>query len=349
MIKQINKELKYNEILFILLNGEYLSISQIYSFTKQTKSLITLKRLVSEMVRKNLLKKEGKGRSVKYQISNIGRLNFYIDTKKYCEEEVDRRVGSKKFNFSLFEDINEIFEKEEINFLDVETNKYNQKIQNVSNTIHKKELERFIIELSWKSSQIEGNTYTLLDTEKLLKEGIEAKGKSKEDAIMIINHKKAFDFIYNNRKLFENITISKIEEIHKILIEDLNVTNNLRSKPVGILGSKYVPLDNQFQIREALELLCQTINNLKDPYGKALLIILGISYIQPFEDGNKRTSRLLGNAILLAYNLAPLSYRIVNEEKYREATLVFYELNSLVPFKKIFKDQYIFSANNYLL
>ncbi|KKS33333.1 MAG: Fic protein, partial [Parcubacteria group bacterium GW2011_GWC2_42_12] len=80
---------------------------------------------------------------------------------------------------------------------------------------------------------------------------------------------------------------------------------------------------------------------------KALIAILGLSYIQPFEDGNKRTSRLLANAILLAYDRAPLSYRSVDENDYREAVLVFYELNSLMLFKKIFVSQCEFAAKNY--
>ncbi len=88
---------------------------------------------------------------------------------------------------------------------------------------------------------------------------------------------------------------------------------------------------------------------MKSPYAKALLTLLGISYIQPFEDGNKRTARLMANAILLAHSCAPLSYRSVDENDYREAMLVFYELNSIMPFKKIFIDQYMFAAENYLV
>ena len=80
---------------------------------------------------------------------------------------------------------------------------------------------------------------------------------------------------------------------------------------------------------------------------KALVALLGISYIQPFEDGNKRTSRLMANALLMAHNMAPLSYRSVNEQEYRDAILVFYEVNSIIPFKRIFIDQYDFAARNY--
>jgi prophage maintenance system killer protein len=338
-----------NNILKILIGGNHFSVSEICEKLEEKIPLPTLKRYISKMVIDNLLIKSGKGRSVKYQISNTGRINFRIDPHEYCMQEIDKRAGLEQYNFSLIEDLNNIFLENELIELQNATNEYTQKIKDISNVTHQKELERFIIELSWKSSRIEGNTYTLLDTEKLLKEGIEAVGKTKDEAIMIINHKNAFDFIYQNKNLFKEVSVSKIEEIHKILIKDLRVENNLRLSPVGILGSKYLPLDNQFQIREALEKLCKTIQYQKDPYSKALLMILGISYIQPFEDGNKRTSRLLGNAVLLAYGLAPLSYRAVDEEFYRESIMVFYELNSIIPFKSIFIDQYVFSTKNYLL
>jgi fido (protein-threonine AMPylation protein) len=340
---------QFNDILDILMKKDSASVSEIFELLNSETPLPTIKRHVSKMLKEKLLIKIGKGRSVKYQISNIARINFEIDPHTYCLQEIDKRPGLKNFNFSLFDDLNNIFSKDELIKLQFASDEYAQKNNNISKITHQKELERFVIELSWKSSKIEGNTYTLLDTEKLLKEGIEAVGKTKDEAIMIINHKKAFDFIYQNKNLFKEISVSKIEEIHKILVKDLNVENNLRLSPVGILGSKYLPLDNQFQIREALEKLCEAIQKQNDSYSKALLIILGISYIQPFEDGNKRTSRLLGNAILLAYGLAPLSYRAVDEELYRESTLVFYELNSIIPFKNIFVDQYIFSTKNYSL
>lgn len=93
--------------------------------------------------------------------------------------------------------------------------------------------------------------------------------------------------------------------------------------------------------------MAAAISKMRSPYAKAMLALLGISYIQPFEDGNKRTARLAANAVLLAYKCAPLSYRSIDESDYREASLVFYELNSIMPFKKIFISQYEFAAKNY--
>ena len=114
-----------------------------------------------------------------------------------------------------------------------------------------------------------------------------------------------------------------------------------------MLGSKYKPLDNIHQITDAVEELSRAVRRIKSPYAKALLALLGVSYVQPFEDGNKRTSRLMANALLMAHACAPLSYRSVDEAEYREAMLVFYELNSIGAFKKIFIGQYDFAARNY--
>ena len=178
-------------------------------------------------------------------------------------------------------------------------------------------------------------------------ENKEAVGHDKKEACMILNHKDAFDFIYKNKKLFQTLNRNNLEELHKILVKNLDINIELRKRPVGVVGSKYQPLDNGYQISEAVELLSSAISKTESPFAKALIALLGISYIQPFEDGNKRTARLMANALLLAYGLASLSYRSVDESDYREAILVFYEVNSIMPFKKIFVNQYEFAATNY--
>lgn len=342
-----------NKIIEIVRNLGKSKSSDIYKnilLAGEDISLVTIKRLLSKMESKKILISDGVGRSTAYSLGDYGKLISDVDAVAYCKTEPDKRNGAKEYNFSLFENINFYpFSDEEWRTLEEATNYYRDKIKNVSETIHKKELERFIIELSWKSSKIEGNTYTLLDTENLILHGTEAHGHKKEEALMIINHKKAFDFIYKNREEFKKLNIKNLENIHTLLIKNLNIKNNIRSKPVGVLGSVYKPLDNQYQIKEAVENLSKAVSKMKDGYAKALVSLLGVSYIQPFEDGNKRTGRLIANAILLAYGLSPLSYRSVDENNYREAMLVFYELNSLVPFKKIFINQYDFSARNYLL
>lgn len=349
----MNLSRREQKIISILIKNESMSSSDIYDELiklQEDISLVTVKRDLSEMVDKNLLSVQGAGRSTKYVVHTPGRVFFSIDANEYISTEPDKRFGMKNYNFNLFESFpGKILFEEELEDLKKVTSNYKKKSENVSDTIKKKELQRLTIELSWKSSKIEGNTYTLLDTEKLILDNKEAEGHSKEETQMILNHKDAFEFVYKNKLLFKKFTIKKMEKIHSVLIKDLGVSSGLRKSPVGITGSTYMPLDNIYQIKEAIENLSTTISKFSNPYAKALLSLLGISYIQPFEDGNKRTGRMMANAMLLAHDLIPLSYRSVDEKSYKSATLVFYELNSITSFKKIFIEQYKFAAKNYTI
>ena len=311
-------------------------------------SLITAKRALSEMAQEGILKVSGSGRSTIYDVAVNGRLFANINPKQYTTIEPDKRYGLSRYNFDLLDSIpNDIFTKEELEVLGASTNEYNKRTVNLSATIQKKELERLVIELSWKSSKIEGNTYTLLDTEKLILENKVAPGKSKAETQMILNHKDAFNYIRKYPLQFETITKKNLEELHSLIVKDLNVNLGLRTKPVGVVGSIYRPLDNIYQITEATEKLSRVLLQSNNNYSKAFLALMGISYIQPFEDGNKRTARLMANGLLISHSLAPLSYRSIDEEEYRSAMLVFYEINSIVPMKKIFIEQYKFATENY--
>jgi len=339
------------KIIEVLLEKDALSSSDIHTAIKhrgEDRALVTVKRSLSAMVKERAITVSGAGPATSYTISPLGRLFADIDTKQYVAIEPDKRWGLAQYNFELIPAIeNTLLSKGELKILEEATAEYHKRTQRLSPAIQKKELERLVVELSWKSSKIEGNTYTLLDTEKLILEGKKASGHPKSEAMMILNHKDAFMFVRQHANEFQTLTRDNLEKIHKIIVKDLDVESGLRSKPVGILGSKYQPLDNVYQIGEAVDDLSDAVSRMRTPYEKALVALLGISYIQPFEDGNKRTSRLMANAILLAHNRAPLSYRSVDEEEYRTALLTFYELNSLVAFKQIFVSQYDFAARNY--
>lgn len=194
---------------------------------------------------------------------------------------------------------------------------------------------------------MEGNTYSLLETEQLIKNQQKATGHTKEEAIMILNHKKTLNYIGSNKNDFQSVYVAKIENIHPLLVDNLNMTKNLRKTLVGIIGTNYKPLDNEFQIREALEKACQKVNETENIFEKAVTLILLIAYIQPFVDGNKRTSRLSGNAILQSFNFCPLSYRSMDDVEYKKAVLLFYEQNNIVYFKELFLKQFEFAVKNY--
>lgn len=208
-------------------------------------------------------------------------------------------------------------------------------------------MERLAIDLSWKSSQIEGNTYSLLETERLLKERETAAGKTREEATMLLNHKEALDLLVENADYLSPLSIAGIGDIHGMLIKDLGVERNLRKSRVGISGTNYRPLDNPFQIAEALGKSCDLINSRINVFEKALLALVLISYIQPFADGNKRTARIVSNSLLLNERTCPLSFRTVDSIEYKKAMLLFYEQNNISRIKEIFIEQSEFAVKTY--
>ncbi|MBI2426458.1 MAG: Fic family protein [Candidatus Kerfeldbacteria bacterium] len=342
---------KQQNILLLLLEKGLLSSSAIHVESAKRGvelSLVTIKRTLSQMVKLGFLASEGAGPSTKYRVSVKGRLEADIDAHRYCAIEPDQRYGMRHYNGELVPGLpSDLFFDHELRTLDEATREYRRRTTDLPQAIQKKELERLVIELSWKSSRIEGNTYTLLDTERLILEHKEAPGHAPEEAQMILNHKDAFAFVHANRAVFKTLTRANLDHLHSLLVKNLGVGRGFRKRPMGVLGSIYQPLDNIHQINDAVDDLVHAVAKMKTPYAKALVALIGISYIQPFEDGNKRTSRLMANALLMAHGRAPLSYRSVDENEYREAMLVFYELNSLIPLKNIFIAQYDFAARNY--
>lgn len=344
---------RQQKILLLVVQNSSLQSSRVFELVLaggEDASLVTIKRELAELTAKGFLNVTGIGRSTAYEISIKGRLFVDVNASEYCKIEPDIRYGLSTYNFELFSSITSpLFSESELLIFDAATSEYIRRTTDMSPTLEKKELERLIIELSWKSSRIEGNTYTLLDTEKLILENKEAVGHDKSESRMILNHKDAFSFIRENADEYKRLTKANLEQLHKLLVDGLSVHFGLRKKPVGVIGSQYQPLDNIFQISDGVNNLAQAVDRMDNPYAKALIAVLGISYLQPFEDGNKRTARLIANAILLAYGCAPLSYRSVKENEYREAMLIFYEVNSLIPFKKIFITQYDFAARTYMV
>lgn len=267
---------------------------------------------------------------------------------EYLKKAPDERLKSSHFQFDVFEPpYVELFTRDEIMQLEAATEKYRANAVNSDAATHKKELMRFIVEFSWKTSQIEGNTYDLIATERLLLYGEKSPTNTEFEAQMILNQKEAIEFILDNTKLWGKPTLGSLEMLHTLVGKNLGITRNLRKTPVGITGTNYRPLESELQIREALELLFKNIAEANNIFEKSLLGVLGLSYIQPFVDGNKRTSRLFANALLLTDNCSPISYRSVDDRTYKEACLIFYEQNSVESFKKLFIDQYVFAANNY--
>lgn len=310
----------------------------------------TLKRLIAALVRNEDVVVEGKARATRYRLSNQAHLLMPLNLNTYFSQDVDERKVQTSFNFELIrEQIPEvsIFSNEERIHLNELQKGFRQHIEEMTPNEYNKEMERLAIDLSWKSSQIEGNTYSLLETERLLRESKTADGKTQEEATMLLNHKYALRFILDNPDYLQELTVSHIEDIHSLLTQGLSVDKGIRHRRVGITGTNYHPLDNEFQIREAMRDTCDLINNKVDIFEKALLTLVLLSYIQAFSDGNKRTARITSNAILIANGYCPLSFRSVDSIDYKKAMLIFYEQNNLYAFKQIFIEQFEFAVKEY--
>lgn len=310
----------------------------------------TIKRVLSKAVKDGMVLVIGKGRATKYRLTPQAHVTMDLNLDTYFDKDVDEREVQEGFNFELINDILpkvELFAPEELNILNSAQEQFRQHLSEMNDTEYRKEMERLGIDLSWKSSQIEGNTYSLLETERLLREKETASGKTKDEAIMLLNHKDALDFILDAPDYLQPLKVNRIEDIHSILTKELGVERNIRHRRVGITGTNYRPLDNEFQIREALEDSVRLINSKSVVFDKALLALVLLSYIQAFTDGNKRTARIVSNGILIANGYCPISFRTVDSIDYKKAMLMFYEQNNIAAFKRIFIDQFLFAVKTY--
>lgn len=311
----------------------------------------TMKRLLSAAVKEGNIEKAGRGPATKYKLTPQAHVTMPLDLATYFDKDIDEREVQESFNFDLIRDVLpkvEIFTKEELEVLNAAQMEFKKNTEGMTELEYRKEMERLGVDLSWKSSQIEGNTYSLLETERLLKDKQTASGKTKEEAIMLLNHKDVLDFVLDIPDYLKELSVHRIENLHSILTKELEVDRmKIRHRRVGITGTNYRPLDNEFQIREALEDTCTLVNGKDNVFEKALLTLVLLSYIQAFVDGNKRTARITSNAVLIANGYCPISFRTVDSIDYKKAMLMFYEQNNIAAFKKIFIEQFLFAVKTY--
>jgi len=343
-------ENKAREIVNFIIDHPLSSSKDIHEGVQLNISYATVKRVLDRLHKEKFINIEGRGRGTRYVISMDYAIIHPIDIHEYFEKEIDEREVKVDFQLDLISKVLtsvELFSIEENKYLQDLQKEFLKKLQELQPSEYEREMERLAIDLSWKSSQIEGNTYSLLETERLLKDKETASGKHKDEATMLLNHKEALDFVLQNPDYLDPIEVRRIEDVHSILIKDLGIGRNIRTRRAGITGTNYRPIDNEFQIREQLFEMCKLVNSKKYIFEKALLVLILVSYIQPFHDGNKRAARIVSNALLISNNYCPISFRTVDSIEYKKALLVFYEKNNISAFKKIFIEQYEFAVRTY--
>jgi len=211
-------------------------------------------------------------------------------------------------------------------------------------------LDRLLIDLSWNSSRLEGNTYSLLETQRLLDWGEVAEGKAAEEAQMILNHKAAMEMLAGQAEElgFNRYTICNLHALlSDNLLPDPAACGRLRTRPVGIAGSVFHPLEMPQQIESQLQELLEKAEAIEDPIEQAFFAMVHLPYLQPFEDVNKRVSRLAANIPLIRHNLCPLSFIDVPQDDYVSGLLGVYELKRVEYLRDVFVWAYQRSAARY--
>ncbi len=212
-------------------------------------------------------------------------------------------------------------------------------------------LNRLLIDLSWASSRLEGNTYNRLDTQKLIEFGQAAEGKDIQETQMILNHKAAIEMLIEDVEQV-GFTPFTFQNLHSILSENLlhdeDAGGRLRRRPVDISGSVFYPLAMPQVLEDYFRLLLQKASAIPDPFEQAFFVMVQLPYLQPFEDVNKRVSRLGANIPLIRNNLCPLSFIDVPEQAYIDGTLAVYEFNQIDLLRDVFIWAYERSCQRYL-
>jgi len=209
---------------------------------------------------------------------------------------------------------------------------------------------RLLIDLTWNSSRLEGNTYSLLETERLLELGESAEGKDTKEAQMILNHKAAIELLVEQAAEigFNRYTILNLHALlSDNLLADPQACGRLRIRPVGIDGTVYHPLEVPQFVEECFQQILDTATAIRDPFEQALFVTVHLPYLQPFEDVNKRVSRLAANIPLICNNLCPLSFVDVPERAYVDGMLGVYELNRIELLRDVFVWAYERSCARY--
>jgi len=310
-----------------------------------------------KLIRSSILTRTGEKKGTRYQLiettiflpEHIEPI-FIEGDRQNLERYFKKRERKKVFfnrtsNRALHADFS--FAKDVSILLNDLKNRVEEKRNKLSDNERKRKKERLIIDLSWSSSNIEGNTYSLIETEALIKHNETATGRSFAEAQMILNHKTAIEYIRAGKE-YKNLSKKAVLELHQLLINNLHVKTGFREHLVAISNSSFVPCDNQFQIITFFEQILQKINTLESTLEKMVAANLLIAYLQPFSDGNKRTSRMLGNAILISNDIPPISFVHTPKEKYIKAVLYFFEKQNPDYFKYLILHELNHSFREYI-
>lgn len=331
-----------------------------------------LQRRLAGLIKQGKLRPTGRGRASRYRLPGIaeGRgeisLGFVVEGRSEIRiplstdggviEKIVRQPIQNRKPVGYRREFLDGYRPNETFYLSAETRQHlfgiGQSLggDRPAGTYARQILNRLLIDLSWNSSRLEGNTYSLLETERLLQLGESAEGKNAQEAQMILNHKAAIELLVEQAAEigFNRYTILNL---HALLSDNLLVdsrgSGRLRAIAVGIDGSSYHPLEVPQLIEECFQQILDTASAITDPFEQGLFVMVHLPYLQPFEDVNKRVSRLAANIPLIRRNLSPLSFIDVPQRAYIDGLLGVYELNRIELLRDVFVWAYERSCARY--
>ena len=350
MAKQVIPRSKVDALLeIIVLFPAGISIAEILKHPKCTWPRRTLYRRLESLLKEGKLSVAGRTRNRRYRVPSIVEIDKNIneiplttiaaDLQAKVRQPIHARtpVGYKRTFLDQYRPNVTSYLPEAIRQKLFELGKTDG--ERPAGTYARQIFNRLLIDLSWNSSRLEGNTYSLLETERLLEWSEIAEGKDLKEARMILNHKDALKFLVES---VDEIGINRytILNVHALLSNDLlgnfRACGSLRTIPVGIAKTVYHPLAVPQLIDECFQQILDTAKAIKDPYEQAFFLMVHLPYLQPFEDVNKRVSRLAANIPLIQHNLCPLSFADVPETPYISGLLAIYELNRVELLREVF-------------
>ncbi|MDD2742288.1 MAG: Fic family protein [Rhodocyclaceae bacterium] len=348
------------------------STEQIEANLKAPPNRRTLQRWLNELITQARVHREGQGRAVKYRLGQIVSATAHITTKssvsahaeilipfspeaKAVEAHVRHPLMLRKpvgYNRAFLDDYrpNETWYLPQAVREELLLQGQAVATSEPAGTYARQLAGRLLIDLSWNSSRLEGNTYSLLETERLLSVGEAATGKGALEAQMILNHKEAIEFLIDSASDigFNRYTVLNLHALlSDNLLDDPTASGRLRSIAVGIGQTTFLPLEGPQRIAECFDQVLDTAAVIRDPYEQAFFAMVHLPYLQPFEDVNKRVSRLAANIPLIQRNLCPLSFVDVAQSTYISAMLGIYELNRIELLRDVFVWAYKRSCARY--
>jgi hypothetical protein len=363
MAKRLPAGIDEKLLMHIMTSPDGFSIDDLLLLLSGEISRRSLQRRLSKLVDAELLITAGGGRSTRYilpkAVSKAEPEEHYVrlSPSGAAVRQVVRRPEVERKPVGYNREFLDQYRPNESSYLTPETIAQLTRIgttpdaERPAGTYARHILDRLLVDLSWASSRLEGNTYSLLDTQRLIEYGEAAQGKDAAETQMILNHKAAVEFMVD---LKDELAFNRqiILNFHAILsdnlLADANASGRMRRIGVGIGNSVYHPLEVPQLIEECFQQVVDTAAAIRNPFEQAFFAMVHIPYLQPFEDVNKRVSRLAANIPLIRQNLSPLSFIDVPERAYVEGLLGVYELNRVELLRDVFVWAYERSAQRYV-